>query len=106
MDNKQKPVLTELLSTSRQLAETASAGDWEAVATLRVRHEELVRTFFSHINGAPLSAHVMSELAQVRVYTDMVLELAKRRRASLVEAGQVLQSRQRATTAYAETASP
>lgn len=106
MHNSQKPVLTDLLTTSRQLAEAASAGDWDVVGELRGRHEKLVRTFFNELNGGPLSAHVLSELTQVRVYTDLVLELAKKRRSGLVDAGQAMQERQRASQAYAAAATP
>ncbi|MEO1573559.1 MAG: hypothetical protein AAFU65_01210 [Pseudomonadota bacterium] len=106
MDHRHKPILTDLLTTSRQLAEAASAGDWDVVGELRGQHEKLVRTFFNQLNGGPLSAHVLSELTQVRVYTDLVLELAKKRRSGLVEAGQALQERKRATQAYAAAANP
>lgn len=108
MQNHDKPILTDLLTTSRQLAEAATAGDWDVVTGLREKHDTLVRTFFADLNGGPLSAHVLSELTQVRVYTDLVLELAKKRRTGLADASKSLQDRQRATRAYesASTASP
>jgi hypothetical protein len=100
MSETQKPILTDLLTTSRRLAEAATSGDWEVVGHLKSRHEELVRTFFDGLDGGPLSAHVLSELTQVRVYTDLVLELAKKRRSSLLESGTKVTTGRRATAAY------
>ncbi|MFK7886256.1 MAG: flagellar protein FliT [Gammaproteobacteria bacterium] len=100
MSEAQKPILTDLLTTSRRLAEAASAGDWDVVADLKGRHEDLVRTFFDGLAGGPLSAHVLSELTQVRVYTDLVLELAKKRRTGLLDAGKKVTKGRRATAAY------
>lgn len=101
MEQTQKPVLTDLLSVSRQLAEAASEGEWDAVNELKSRHQTLVTTFFDGHGRGPLSAHVLSELTQVRVFTDLVLELAKKRRRGLIEAGQSLQNGRRAAQAYA-----
>ena len=77
MEQTQKPVLTDLLSVSRHMAELASAGEWDSVNELKLRHQELVTTFFDGDGRGPLSAHVLSELTQVRVFTDLVLELAQ-----------------------------
>lgn len=100
MQQQEKPVLTDLLSVSRQLAEAASTGDWEVVGDLKQRQQELVETFFSGNGGSPLSAHVLSELTQVRVFTDLVLELAKKRRTGLIDAGRKASTGRRAAQAY------
>lgn len=100
MSETRKPVLTDLLTTSRRLAEAATSGDWEIVAELKSRHEKLVRTFFDGLDGGPLSAHVLSELTQVRVYTDLVLELAKKRRTNLQDTGKKVSTGRRAAAAY------
>jgi hypothetical protein len=101
MEQTQKPVLTDLLSVSRRLAESASEGEWDSVNELKTRHQELVTTFFDSHGRGPLSAHVLSELTQVRVFTDLVLELAKKRRTGLLEAGQSVQAGRKAAQAYA-----
>ena len=101
MEQTQKPVLTDLLSVSRQLAELASAGEWDSVNELKLRHQELVTTFFDGHGSGPLSAHVLSELTQVRVFTDLVLELAKKRRSALLEKGKAVQAGRKAVAAYA-----
>lgn len=106
MSQEQKPVLTDLLTTSRQLAEAASAGDWDIVSDLKGKHEQLVRTFFDSTRNGPLSAHVLSELTQVRVYTDLVLELAKKRRSGLLESGKKITQGRRATAAYHDNRTP
>ena len=100
MEEQQKPILTDLLTVSRRLAESASEGEWEVVAELKGRHQKLVETFFDGQGRSPLSAHVLSELTQVRVFTDLVLELAKKRRAGLLNAGKSLQKGRKAAKAY------
>ncbi len=100
MEEQQKPILTDLLTVSRNLAEAASEGEWEVVSELKGRQQELVETFFDGHGRSPLSAHVLSELTQVRVFTDLVLELAKKRRAGLLNASQSLQSGRKAAKAY------
>lgn len=100
MDDQEKPVLTQLLSVSRSLAEAASAGDWEHVDTLKSRQKNLVETFFDGHGRGPLSAHVLSELTQVRVFTDLVVELAKARRGNLIDAASIMQNNRAAARAY------
>lgn len=100
MEEQQKPILTDLLTVSRRLAEAASEGEWEIVSELKGRHQDLVETFFDGQGRSPLSAHVLSELTQVRVFTDLVLELAKKRRAGLLNSSKALQTGRKATKAY------
>lgn len=101
MDDQEKPVLTQLLSVSRSLAEAASEGDWDCVGELKNRQQCLVETFFDGHGRGPLSAHVLSELTQVRVFTDLVVELAKKRRTGLIGAAGALQDNRNAARAYA-----
>ncbi|MFK8017248.1 MAG: hypothetical protein AB8G17_17630 [Gammaproteobacteria bacterium] len=106
MTKETKPVLTDLLSVSRRLAESASSGEWEVVSELKARQQELVETFFECNGGGPLSAHVLSELTQVRVFTDLVLELAKKRRTGLIDAGRKVATGRNAAAAYANESRP
>ncbi len=106
MQQQEKPILTDLLSVGRRLAESASTGEWEVVSDLKMRQQELVETFFDGHAGSPLSAHVLSELTQVRVFTDLVLELAKKRRTGLVDAGRKVSTGRKAAQAYANESLP
>jgi hypothetical protein len=102
MDEQEKPVLTQLLSVSRRLAEAASDGDWEGVDALKSRQTWLVKTLFDGQENGPLSGHVLSELTQVRVFTDLVVELARQRRETLLDKGDAVRAGRKAAHAYAQ----
>ncbi|NNF16996.1 MAG: hypothetical protein HKN70_09625 [Gammaproteobacteria bacterium] len=94
--------LSELLSVSRRLAESATAGEWKEVAVLELEQRRMLEGFFKGNNDAPMTAEMVTELAHVRVYTDRVLELAKKQRAVLAGAADTLKKGQHAVNAYAD----
>lgn len=102
MEDVRKNVLSELLNASRLLAEAAADGEWEDVAELEMRQRDLLADFFSGNHNKPMTAQMMSGLAHVRLYTDMVLELAKKKRAALAGASDTVKIGKIAVNAYGE----
>ena len=102
MNDSRKKAISTLLSASRRLAECAADGEWESVAELQHQQHELVVEFFSSHERKSLTAKMMSDLAHVRVYTDMVLELAKRKRKTIVGAADKVKIGRNTVSAYAE----
>lgn len=97
-----KNILGQLLTISRRLAESASNGEWDEVAELELEQRELLAYFFARKGDEPMTAETMSGLAQVRLYTDMVVVLAKEKRGELVHAANRMQAGKQAINAYAE----
>lgn len=102
MTVSRKKVLSALLRASRGLAESAADGEWERVAELQLEQRDLVGEVFAGYDRGPFTAEEMSGLAHVRVYTDMVVDLAKRRRSALANAADKLKVGRSAVSAYAE----
>jgi len=102
MVNAETKTLSELLGASRRLAEAAADGDWDTVGQLRLDQQDLLAQVFAGYNRQPMTAEMMSGLAQIRVYTDMVLELAKERRSSLACAARQVRKGRVAANAYAD----
>ncbi len=102
MSKSIKNILSQLLTISRRLAESAANGTWDQVAELENEQRELLAYFFARKGDQPMTAETMSGLAQVRLYTDMVLVLAKEKRTELVHASDKMQATKKAINAYAE----
>ncbi len=102
MSDTDVKVLSELLSTSRKLAEAAVDGDWKSVGELQLDQKDLLAQIFAGYERPAMTAQMLSGLAQVRVYTDMVLELARKRRAGLADAARTVRTGREAVSAYAE----
>ena len=102
MEYSRKKIFCQLLSTSRHLAESAASGKWNNVSDLETNQRILLTDFFAGTNNEPMTAEVSSGLAQVRVYTDIVLHLAKEKRTSLAHASDKLKVGQSAVSAYAQ----
>ena len=83
MEERDNAVLVALLAASRKLAEAAANGLWDEVDALRIEQHDLIGSLFAGYERKTLTAEQMSGLAQVRVYTDMVLSLAKAKRTAL-----------------------
>lgn len=102
MNHKDEKLLSDLLSTSRRLAESAADGDWKSVGELQLEQRDLIGQVFSGYERPTMTAEMLSGLAQVRVYTDMVLELARNKRSALADAAHTVRTGRTAVTAYAE----
>ncbi len=102
MNKSIRNVLSQLLTTSRRLAESAANGTWDHVEELETEQRELLAYFFSKKGDRPMTAETMSGLAQVRLYTDMVLVLAKEKRSELGHASDRIQAGKNAVNAYAD----
>ena len=102
MDDKKTKTLSALLSASRRLAESAADGDWDSVGELQLEQQDLLAQIFAGYDRAPMTADMLSGLAQVRVYTDMVLDLAKKQRAAIADAAREVRTGRAAVSAYAE----
>jgi len=102
MNKSIKNILSQLLTISRRLAESAANGTWDHVAELEQEQRELLAYFFARKGEEPMTAEVLAGLAQVRLYTDMVLMLAKKQRVVLSGAVDLLREGQNAVKAYAE----
>ena len=97
-----KNILSQLLTISRRLAESAANGTWDEVAELEAEQREMLAYFFARKGDEPMTAETMAGLAQVRLYTDMVVALAKEKRSELVHAADKMQAGRKAVNAYAE----
>ncbi len=95
-------ILSSLLGASRKLAECAADGDWDRVAELQLEQHDLLAQVFAGYDRPAMTAQTLSGLAQVRVYTDMVVELAKKRRNALASAATTVKTGRSAVSAYAE----
>ncbi|MEM7081998.1 MAG: hypothetical protein AAF465_04650 [Pseudomonadota bacterium] len=102
MNKSIKNVLAQLLTVSRQLAESAANGTWDHVVELECEQRELLAWFEARKGDKPLTADVLAGLAQVRLYTDMVVMLARTRREELVASVDHIKVGQQAVAAYAE----
>lgn len=102
MDKSIKNILSQLLTISRRLAESAANGTWDHVAELEVEQRELLAYFFSRKGDQPLTAEALAGLAQVRLYTDMVVMLARKKRTLLAGAADRIKVGQNAVEAYAQ----
>ena len=102
MNKSIKNILSQLLTISRRLAESAANGTWDHVSELETEQRELLAYFFSRKGDQPLTAEALAGLAQVRLYTDMVVMLAKEKRTYLSGAADQIQTGQKAVNAYAE----
>ncbi|MFK8029910.1 MAG: hypothetical protein AB8G18_06690 [Gammaproteobacteria bacterium] len=102
MNKSIKNILSQLLTISRRLAESAANGTWDHVAELEQEQRELLAYFFSRKGDQPLTAEALAGLAQVRLYTDMVVMLAKKKRKILGGAADRIQVGKKAVSAYAE----
>ncbi len=101
MNKSIKNILSQLLTISRRLAESAANGTWDHVAELEQEQKELLAYFFARKGDDPLTAEALAGLAQVRLYTDQVLMLAKQKRTTLASASDRIQVGQNAVKAYA-----
>ncbi len=102
MNKSIKNILSQLLTISRRLAESAANGTWDHVAELEHEQSELLAYFFARKGEEPMTAEALAGLAQVRLYTDQVLMLAKKKRTVLSGAADRLKVGQNAVNAYAE----
>lgn len=102
MSKSIKNILAQLLTISRRLAESAANGTWDEVAELETEQREMLTYFFARKGDKPMTAETMSGLAQVRLYTDMVLVLAKEKRTEFAHASDRMQAGKNAVNAYAE----